>query len=245
MNSPSILVIQHVAPEPPSAVGEAISRAGAVMQVVRVHEGDVIPASIGDFAGLVVMGGPMGVYEADRHPHLELERGLIASALERRVPIIGICLGSQLLASVLGATVQPGRRKEIGWHTVSLEPGAASDPLFAGVPRAFTALHWHGDIFDLPPGAVALARSELTPHQAFCHGGFAWGILFHLEVSRRQLGEMTTAFADELAAEGITPRQILEGWFSHGTLLESLGARVFGLWMQQVQARLTGAAISG
>jgi GMP synthase (glutamine-hydrolysing) len=215
----------------------AIDRAGAKLHVVRVDQGESVPESMGDYAGLVVMGGPMGVYEADRFPHLEIERKLIASALAQRIPVIGICLGSQLLASVLGAKVTPGPRKEIGWHSVSLEPAAVNDPLFGAAPRVFTALHWHGDVFDLPPGAVGLARSQLTQHQAFSFDGIAWGILFHLEVTSRQLGEMTTAFADELAACAIAPREILQGWFSYGAMLESLGEMVFGLWMEKVHAR--------
>jgi GMP synthase (glutamine-hydrolysing) len=243
MKPVTVLVIQHVEPEPPSRIAVAIERAGAKLQIVRIDRGEAVPASLEGHAGLVVMGGPMGVYEADRFPHLEIERTLIASAIAQRIPVIGICLGSQLLASVLGATVKPGPRKEIGWHSVSLEAAAADDPLFGAAPRVFTALHWHGDVFDLPPAAVGLARSQLTQHQAFSFDGIAWGILFHLEVTSRQLAEMTTAFADELAAEAIPPREILQGWFSHGATLESLAETVFGAWMAKVQARHAQASV--
>ena len=237
MKRPTVLAIQHVAAEPPSGIAAAIERAGADLRVIRVDQGQAVPHTIDDHAGLVVMGGPMGVYEAERYPHLLDERQLIGSALGQRVPTLGVCLGSQLLASALGANVQPGPGKEIGWYPVALEPAAADDELFASAPRSFTALHWHGDVFDLPPRAVGLARSELTRHQAFAFGGFAWGILFHLEVSSRQLAEMTSAFEDELAEVGIPPREILGGWFAHGAMLEGLGAMVFGLWMDLVLKR--------
>jgi GMP synthase (glutamine-hydrolysing) len=232
--SPGILVVQHVAAEPPSRIAVVADDAGATLRLIRVHQRDAVPTSIGEHTGLVIMGGPMGVYESDRYPHLESEKKLIASALEKRVPTLGVCLGSQLLASVLGATVRPGARKEIGWHPVVLE--ASDDALFGAVPRSFTPLHWHGDVFDLPPGAVALARSELTSCQAFSFGGFAYGLLFHLEVTSKQLSDMTTAFADELAAAGIPPREILTGWFAHGTQLESVGRTLFGGWIDLVRA---------
>jgi GMP synthase (glutamine-hydrolysing) len=236
MKRPTVLAIQHVAAEPPSGIAAAIERAGGDLRIVRVHEGEPVPRSIDDHAGLVVMGGPMGVYEADRYPHLRDERALLESALAKRVPTLGVCLGSQLLASALGASVRPGPRKEIGWYPVSLDPAAADDALFGTAPRSFTALHWHGDVFDLPSGAVGLASSELTRHQAFSFGGFAWGILFHLEVSSKQLTEMTTAFEDELAQAGVPPREILAGWFAHGAMLEALGEMTFGLWMNLVSS---------
>jgi GMP synthase (glutamine-hydrolysing) len=226
----TILAIQHVAVEPPSGIAAAIAGGGGDLRVIRVDQGQPVPQAIDDHAGLVVMGGPMGVYEAEQYPHLRDERRLIESALAQGRPVLGVCLGSQLLASVLGADVRPGAQKEIGWYPVSLEPAAGGDRLFGEAPRSFTALHWHGDIFDLPAGAVGLARSALTSQQAFCYGGLAWGVLFHLEVSSRQLSEMTTAFAGELAHAGLSPREILEGWFAHGAMLEALGARVFRLW---------------
>jgi GMP synthase (glutamine-hydrolysing) len=129
---------------------------------------------MGDAAGLIVMGGPMGVYEEARFPFLRRERNLIERALADRVPVLGICLGSQLLASALGAPVRKGLRKEIGWHPVYLEDAAGDDPLFRETPVEFDAFHWHGDVFDLPTGAVRLAHSSLTEYQAFRYGENAY-----------------------------------------------------------------------
>jgi GMP synthase (glutamine-hydrolysing) len=232
---PGILVIQHVAPEPASRIAAVASAAGIDLHLIRVYAGEPVPTSIGQYTGLVVMGGPMGAYEIDRYPHLRDERRLIESALEKHVPILGVCLGSQLLAAALGATVRPGPRKEIGWLPLVVEPAAKDDPLFAAVPRSFTALHWHGDVFDLPPGAVALARSELTSCQAFRHG-FAYGLLFHLEVTSKQLTDMTIAFGDELVEAGLSPRELLSGWLAHGTMVEAVGEMVFSLWMDLVRS---------
>jgi GMP synthase (glutamine-hydrolysing) len=236
MKEPRVLALQHVAVEPPANIGIAITRAGGSVDVVRIDQGQAVPANLDGYAGLLIMGGPMGVYEADKYPHLAEERRLIASAIERRAPILGICLGSQLLASALGAPVRPGPRKEIGWYPVTLTPAAASDPLLAGLPATFTPLHWHGDIFDLPPGAVALARSELTAHQAFSFGGHAFGLLFHLEVTADKVADMSAAFAEELAQVGVDPAQLARGFATHGATAEALAADVFGRWMGLVAA---------
>jgi GMP synthase (glutamine-hydrolysing) len=173
------------------------------------------------------MGGPMGVYEADRYPHLGDELRLIEAALAAGLPVIGTCLGSQLLASALGARVYPNTRKEIGWHEVALTDAAPADPLFAGLPPRFTPVHWHGDVFDLPAGAVPLARSSVTPHQAFRHGPNAWGLLFHLELDGPQLASWITAFADELASEGIAPTAITADGERRLAAAAAVGAPLF------------------
>lgn len=223
---PSALVIQHVAVEGPGALGEALRARGVTLRPVRVFAGDPVPACC-DAEALVVMGGPMGVYEDDRHPHLRDERRLIESALAAGQPIIGTCLGSQLLASALGARVYPNSRKEIGWYEVALAGAAADDALFAGAPPRFTPVHWHGDVFDLPAGAAHLASSAITPHQAFRHGSNAWGLLFHLELDRPQLDSWLTAFADEMAAAGIAPAAITAAADQHLAAARAVGARVF------------------
>src|SRR5262247_282272 len=159
-------ILQHVACETAAAIGDALQRQGIAQRVVRIFAGEPVPRELTDDA-LVVMGGPMGVYESDRYPHLLDELRLIEDALRRERPLIGVCLGSQLVAAALGARVYPGGFKEIGWYPVELSTAAQDDPLFGDVPRRFTPLVWHGDVFDLPRGAVSLASSALTAHQAF------------------------------------------------------------------------------
>lgn len=204
---PSALVLQHVAVEGPGAIGAALRRRGVALRTVRVFAGEPVPAAL-DADALVVMGGPMGVYEDDRHPHLRDELRLIEATLAAGRPILGTCLGSQLLATALGARVYPGGRKEIGWHDVELTAAAGDDALLRGIAPRFTPLHWHGDVFDLPAGAHRLACSALTPTQAYRHGSNAWGLLFHLELDRPQLDTWMAAFADELAGAGIAPAAI-------------------------------------
>jgi GMP synthase (glutamine-hydrolysing) len=218
-----------MAVEPPGSVAEAVRGAGLGLTVVRIDRGETVPRSAEGLAGLVVMGGPMDVPQADRYPHLKDELRLVESALKRSVPVLGICLGSQLLAAALGARVERGPRKELGWLPVSLEAEARHDPLFGPLPPELVALHWHGDVFDLPRGASSLARSSLTPHQAFRHGT-AWGILFHLEADGAQVEDMARAFAQDLEEAGVSEDELLGGARKHLAAARRLGRGLFDRW---------------
>lgn len=198
---PLVRVLQHAAPETPGLIGEILEDHGVRLEVVRPFAGDPVGTDAAPLQGLLVMGGPMGVYESTRYPHLDDEVELIRNALARDIPVLGVCLGSQLLAAALGARVEPGV-KEIGWFPVQLTPEAAVDPLFRGIGPSFTPFHWHGDRFDPPPGAVSLARSDRTACQAFRHGRSAYGLLFHAEMNEPMIRGMVGAFAEELEAAG-------------------------------------------
>ncbi|HKC60150.1 MAG TPA: type 1 glutamine amidotransferase, partial [Myxococcales bacterium] len=142
-----VLVVQHEPFEGPGTLGETLS--GCELRLVRTFAGDPVPARLAE-DGLVVLGGGMGVYEADRHPYLREEMRLLEAAVREGLPVLGICLGSQLLAAARGGSVVKAPRKEIGWFEVDLLPGATDDALFAGAPASFAAFHWHGDAFALP-----------------------------------------------------------------------------------------------
>ena len=222
----SVVILQHVACEEPGVIADALQRRGLSARIVRIHDGEPVPRAL-DGAALVVMGGPMGVYEADRYPHLRDELRLIEDAVRAGRPVLGVCLGSQLVAAALGARVYPGGYKEIGWYPVELSTAAADDPLFGDVPRRFTPLVWHGDVFDLPRGAVSLASSALTAHQAFRFGDCVYGLLFHLELSPAQLAAMVSAFGDEIAAAEVPPEAILDGAAERLAAVRDIGTRVF------------------
>jgi GMP synthase (glutamine-hydrolysing) len=231
-----VLALQHAAPEGPAAIGEALRRRGIGLNVVRIDQGAAVPGSMGNAAGLVVMGGPMSVYEADRSSHLPAELRLIQSALDAGRPILGVCLGSQLLAAALGAKVVPSGRKEIGWHEVRLGDAAKQDALWHGIADRFMGFHWHGDIFDLPQGATPLASSPLTELQAFRSGGNAYGLLFHLEVGEPQIRDFVKTFADELSAARIPAAPILDGMAAHLKPLQRIGTRIFDRWAALLEA---------
>jgi GMP synthase (glutamine-hydrolysing) len=172
---PTLLAVQHVPWEGPHRILDAC---GALrVKTVKPLAGQPLPGH-DEVAGAVFMGGPMNVDEVERFPALATEREWLAAAVERGMPVLGICLGAQLLARALGAKVKPGPAPEIGFAPV--EVSDPDDPLLGGLAPRSEVLHWHGDVFDLPAGAEPLASSERTACQAF-RAGNAWGVLFHPE----------------------------------------------------------------
>jgi GMP synthase (glutamine-hydrolysing) len=172
---PTLLAIQHVPWETPHRILDACDTLH--VHTVKPLAGQPLPDH-GEVAGAVVMGGPMNVDELDRFPALAAEREWLAEATRRELPVLGICLGAQLLARALGAEVRPGERPEIGFAPVEVSDSA--DPVLGGLAPSTDVLHWHEDVFDLPDGAQPLASSAQTEHQAF-RAGNAWGVLFHPE----------------------------------------------------------------
>lgn len=230
-----ILILQHVRPEPPAMISDVLSAHDLSIRTVRVHRGEPVPKTL-EADGLVVLGGPMGIADIDERPHLRSECGLIEEAVRYGVPLLGVCLGSQLLAHVLGGDVQPAPDKEIGWKEVTLKGDAEEDALFQGVDNSFSAFHWHGDAFALPDGAVSLARTAQTAHQAFRYGARAYGLLFHLEVTPKTVAWMTKAFQDELSDEGLDGAAIRRDAMSYEPEIRSLAETVFGRWGELVSA---------
>ncbi|HTV56379.1 MAG TPA: gamma-glutamyl-gamma-aminobutyrate hydrolase family protein [Terriglobia bacterium] len=225
-----VLVIQHAGVEKPGLIADELASAGCNVQLVLAFDGQPVPQRPDDSDGLVVMGGPMGLYERDRYPFLQDEIHLIENALEEHKPILGICLGSQLLAAALRTEVKRGRQKEIGWHSVHFTEQARLDPLLTGIGQPVTALHWHGDIFEIPSGAVRLAYSELTECQAFRYRENAYGFLFHMELTAEILRGMVTTFADELRQEGIDGQEIIQAATEYMPKLQRTGRTVFHRW---------------
>lgn len=179
-----ILAVLQSAAEPLGALEPPIVAAGHTFET-RVMPGP-LPPTLDGYGGIVVMGGTMGVYEADRFPFLTDEIRLLREALDRGLPALGICLGSQLMAAAGGARVYPGGAGiEVGWLPVER---LASDPWLPDWPASFEPLNWHGDTFDLPPGATLLASSAAYPHQAFRLGS-GLGLQFHVEATADLLSE--------------------------------------------------------
>lgn len=172
---PTLLAIQHVPWEGPHRILDACG--SLRVKTVKPLAGQPLPPHE-EVAGAVVMGGPMNVDEVERFPALAAERDWLAGAVEQGMPVLGVCLGAQLLARALGAEVRAGEGPEIGFAPVEISD--PDDPLLGGLAPSSEVLHWHGDVFDLPPAAEHLASSERTACQAF-RAGNTWGVLFHPE----------------------------------------------------------------
>jgi GMP synthase (glutamine-hydrolysing) len=230
-----ILVLQHHPAENLGAIADALEEAALAWQYVRVFEGHRIPAEMKGAGGLVVMGGPETVYQLDRYPYLREEMRLIEDAIKQNRPVLGVCLGSQLLASTLGATVRRGESREIGWYPVRLTDTARDDRLLRGLPGEFVAAHWHSDVFDLPAGAVVLASSEKTPIQAFRYGEKAYGFLFHAEMTQEILEALVGEFRDGLTRVGVDGDAILSQAQSYLPKLGGISSTIFSRWASPIQ----------
>jgi GMP synthase (glutamine-hydrolysing) len=177
-----VLVFQHVAHKILGTLNPTLKEHGLRMRYVNFERTPDVHPSLEKYDGLIILGGHMGVYEADKYTHIKVEMKLIEEALKKNIPILGICLGSQLLAHVLGASVRKHAEKEIGWHNIHLTDAGVSDPLFSHFNKTEKIFQLHGDTFDVPESAIHLARSEQCPSQAFRYGDKVYGLQFHLEV---------------------------------------------------------------
>ena len=254
---PSILAFRHVPHETLGSIKASLARTGLDFRYVDLFDAMPERPAVEEAAGLIVLGGPMNVDQIDEYPYLGPEVDWIRQAVDAGLPVLGICLGSQLIAKALGALVYPNRTKEIGWYEIQRTAEADADPLFGNVApdgspsddlatddapttdRA-TVFQWHGDTFDLPAGTVRLARSELCENQAFRHGDRTWGLQFHLEVTAEMVDEWLNVpeNASEVAAlEDVDPRAIREQTPTKRSEMEVLGRVVFDRFATICRAR--------
>ena len=177
-----LLVLQHVPHELLGTLNPMLKRAGFRIRYVNFARYPEAQPSLDGYAGLIILGGPMSVNDAHRLTHLTTELKLIEEALRREIPVLGICLGAQLIAKTLGADVYPSREKEIGWYDVSPTDEAVGDPLLAELQTTEKIFQWHGETFDIPRTTRHLAFSPLCANQAFRYGNKVYGFQFHMEV---------------------------------------------------------------
>jgi GMP synthase (glutamine-hydrolysing) len=231
----NVLVLQHIACEPPGVYEDVLVERGSTIHRVELDEGEPLP-DWREFDAIVAMGGPMSVNDEDELPWLRAEKAAIAEAVRGGTPFFGACLGVQLLAVSLGGEVAPGHAPEVGLLPVFLTDAAATDPVFADLPRELLTLQWHGDTFSLPDGAVLLASSPAYPNQAFRWGRSAYGVQFHLELSREMAEEWTRvpAYAEALARVlgAGSETGLVDELDAHAHELRDHGRRLFERWLE-------------
>jgi len=204
--------LQHVSFEGPAAIAEWAAARGHEITGTSIFDGEALPHS-GTFDALVVMGGPMSANDDARFPWMAREKRLIAESMARHTPVLGICLGAQLIASAAGAAVFASPNREIGWFPVRLTRAGAAHPLLRDLPTAFVPFHWHGETFDLPRNAVLLAESPACANQTFSIGSGVLGLQFHLEATAASIAELVDHCRQELVAGPYVQgeREIMDG----------------------------------
>lgn len=224
---------QHVPFEGLGLIEPWLVSRGHTLTATRWWNGETAPA--GDvFDALIVMGGPMNIYEHDAFPWLVAEKAAIGEAILAGKSVLGVCLGAQLIADVLGGEVTRNAEREIGWWPIRPVPTPAdADEAGFALPAETTVLHWHGDTFSLPPGAARLADSEACAQQAFVWGGRVLGLQFHIEMDATAVATIAEGCADELAGGGrwVQPAEaLIAGAATHGSASAMLLDRWLTRW---------------
>ena len=227
----SAVAVRHVALEDLGLLSAVLDRAGWDVAFCEAAIDDLGHASIENADLLIVLGGPIGVYEAEAYPFLTQEIQLLERRLKQDRPTLGICLGAQLIARALGARVYAGGTREIGWGRVALTDQGATSCLSPLAEDGAHVLHWHGDTFDLPNGAMRLASNAHYENQAFAYGRNALALQFHLEADPRQLEEWYVGHAVELSAAGIPVTDLRLATAAVAPQLQDRASRIFGRWI--------------
>jgi len=192
-----VLIIKHIEVEGPGLIEGCLRQEKIPYQILTLQPSLPLP-KIDNLSHIVILGGPMNVYEEDRYPFLREEDLFIKESIQRGKTVLGICLGAQLMAKALGAKVTKAPTQEIGWYDVSLTRAGSHDPLFSRLPKTFPVFQWHEDTFDIPSAAKLIATSNPVPHQAFRYGENAYGLQFHLEVTEEMIRDWMKTYEEEL-----------------------------------------------
>lgn len=195
-----IVIIKHIDIEGPGTLGDFLLAQKIPYKIIELGAGEALPSSLIGIDAVVVLGGPMNVYEEDKYSFLKEENEFIQNVLKNNTPYLGICLGSQLLAKAAGAKVVTSPVKEIGWYHVHLTGEGKLDPFFEGFRDDEYIYHWHGDMFQIPQDGQLLATAEGCPHQALRVGRNAYGVQFHVEVTDRSIKEWCEEYIENDAS---------------------------------------------
>lgn len=226
---PDCIAIRHVAFEDVGLLAPLLAARGFSLRYLEAGIDPIDAAALAAPELVVVLGGPIGVYEEDLYPFLHGELAAIRARLDAQKPTLGVCLGAQLMAKALGANVAPGPQKEIGWATLTLTGAGRASVL--GAFETTPVLHWHGDNFELPANAVRLASTTACPNQAFASGKNLLGLQFHIEADPARIEQWLVGHTVELGKAGIDPREIRRQAAMFGPATAEKGKAALAAWL--------------
>ena len=224
------VAIYHVAFEDAGTFGPVLDERGVELTYWQAGRDDLSPALDADL--VLILGGPIGVYEYDRYPFLKDELVLIEAVVKKNIPVVGICLGAQALAAVLDARVYPGKQKELGWDQLILTDEGKASPL--GVLEGLHILNWHGDTFDLPSGAKRLASTTITPNQAFSYGNNVLALQFHVELPELDMERWLIGHTLELATSNVDLAEMRATTARYAPPTSKASHTLFSAWLNDL-----------
>ncbi len=236
-----ILYIKHIDIEGPGTLGKFFEQKGFKSQIIDLGKKDQLPNSLKDIEAVVVLGGPMNVYEEKKYPFLKKENDFLKNILEEKIPFLGICLGSQLLARAAGARVGRSPVKEVGFSTAQLSDDGKKDPLFEGVSEKFDVYQWHEDMFEVPKEGSLLAFSSGCPHQAFKVGAQAYGLQFHVEITDISIREWSDSYIKENLDDKSLKDQMLMDYKKKQRRFNKTAKTIYSNFLKIIEARKAGA----
>lgn len=225
------VAIYHVAFEDAGTLGPVLEERGVKLTYLQAGVDDLSPAKDADL--VLVLGGPIGIYEIDRYPFLKDELNVVEAVVKQGTPVVGICLGAQALAAVLAARVYPGPQAELGWDELILTEEGKASPL--QVLEGLRVLNWHGDTFDLPSGATRLASTPLTPNQAFTYGPKVLGLQFHVELEGRDMERWLIGHTLELAKHDVNLAEMRNATARFAPPTNEASRKLFNQWLDLAQ----------
>lgn len=228
-----ILVIKHVSNEGPGLIQTHFESQGWPVELIDLSNGDTLPGKLNAIAAVIMLGGPMNVYEEEKYSFLKKEDEFITRLIIEEIPFLGICLGAQLLSKACQGKVMKMPEQEVGWYTVSITKEGAKDSLLYGLPPRLVVFQWHGDTFEVPQGGTLLARGVSCKNQAFRVGHYAYGLQFHIEASPDMVREWMKG------QEGrVNVRKIEKGSIANGCLVESQATMILSNFQRIIESSL-------
>jgi GMP synthase (glutamine-hydrolysing) len=226
----SAVAICHVAFEDAGTLEPVFKERGIALRYLQAGVDDLLPVKDADL--VLVLGGPIGIYEFERYPFLKDELAIVEAVVKQETPVVGICLGAQALATVLGARVYPGTETELGWDQLILTEEGKASPL--GVLEGLHVLNWHGDTFDLPAGATRLASTPITPNQAFSYGPKVLSLQFHVELPERDIERWLIGHTLELANNKVDLAEMRERSARYAPPTNVASQRLLNDWLDGI-----------